>query len=155
MSTRVLQHFKRINLLVAAYNAAISAANTVEHDQTGIHADDVSELNAAARAAGDNLLGYESHGHGGKHRTKNRLVGAKWCQSRSMYAPHQGGKECNRRQYVLLPLGAAPVANKYGPVSTTRQARRAEQAEWNARVAVDRRTKWEAKLARRTARNAA
>lgn len=30
---------------------------------------------------------YTSRGHGGKHRTKNRLIGAQWSQDRSKYDP--------------------------------------------------------------------
>lgn len=40
---------------------------------------------------------YESHGHGGKHRTKNRIHGGTHDQDRSIYTPHQGEQERMRR----------------------------------------------------------
>lgn len=46
---------------------------------------------------------YVSHGHGGKHRTKNRTITGRWNQDRSKYAPHQNQKECARRVLQSLP----------------------------------------------------
>lgn len=40
---------------------------------------------------------YESHGHGGRHRTKNRIHGGTHEQDRSIYTPHQGEQERLRR----------------------------------------------------------
>lgn len=49
------------------------------------------------------LPAYVSHGHGGKHRTKNRTITGRWIQDRSKYAPHQNQKECARRVLQSLP----------------------------------------------------
>lgn len=43
---------------------------------------------------------YRSRGHGGKHRTKNRITIP---APRSKYQPHQGKSECGRRVFSALP----------------------------------------------------
>lgn len=37
----------------------------------------------------DALPPYVSRGHGGQHRTKNRIAGARWYRDRSKYDPHE------------------------------------------------------------------
>ena len=68
------QPFRRINLLVAALNAA---AATKEVAQT-------IETQAAYDAALSNLMAYESRGHGWGLKFQ-RTVGGRWMQNRSKY----------------------------------------------------------------------
>lgn len=51
----------------------------------------------ALRLALAQLPEYISRGHGGRHRTKNKVIGGAWSQDRSIYTPHQNTRECARR----------------------------------------------------------
>lgn len=44
---------------------------------------------------------YKGRGHGGSHRTRNRLVDGRWNQFRSKYTPHQGRSEIARRVFQM------------------------------------------------------
>lgn len=46
---------------------------------------------------------YKGRGHGGHHRTQNRVIGGRWSQDRSKYAPHQGKTEAARRVFQAMP----------------------------------------------------
>ena len=46
---------------------------------------------------------YVGRGHGGHHRSANRLISGRWNQSRSKYTPHQGKSEVARRVFQASP----------------------------------------------------
>lgn len=49
------------------------------------------------------LSPYKGRGHGGHHRTKNRVIGGRWSQDRNKYIPHQGKSEIARRVFQAMP----------------------------------------------------
>lgn len=46
---------------------------------------------------------YKGRGHGGRHKTENRLIDGRWNQDRSKYKPHQGKSERARRVFQAMP----------------------------------------------------
>lgn len=72
------------------------------------HAIGSFEYNTAIAA----LPSYTSRGHGGAHRTANRLITGRWNQSRSKYTPHQGKSEIARRLFQAAPAWIRDTVRK-------------------------------------------
>ena len=127
----VRQPFKRINILVAAYNAAVAVADAAV-------ADDVPQARAGVKEALDAIHAYKSRGHGGYYPGRQRSVLGRAMQDRSIYHPTQ----CE--QLLVIKAGGKLTVPAFHLAGRG-------HARWNARVDAKNRARLERRLEKSSA----
>lgn len=95
--------FKRLNDLIAAFNAANAQVQFAEQNRGNVAPEhraqfekEVIALQIELDRATADLYAYKSRGKG-KHPAFQRSVLSRRLEDRSIYTPHQGKRECARR----------------------------------------------------------
>lgn len=122
--------FKRLRVLVAGVNAAqaVLQSHLIEAEERAGR--------EALDAATANLHAYQSRGHGGSHRTKNRTVLGRWAADRSIYWPAEEDRK-HVKSKRKMP--------SYGDLQK-------ERVRWNANIDVAKRARHAKRIERDAAR---